>query len=247
MSLIEPTPEPTFSGPLPVESEPAPTPAAEVPPADVPFESLPATWQKEIKDLREESGRWRTQTREYESVWDGYDLDEQRQLAEFLRLSRAAEDGDEDAASQLREMLGQPEPEPEPEPTSLTADDYRRIAREEAERIASEREAARSEQDAVKGIVDTAKSLGYEHNSPDYILLLRFANEMDQPDLKAADQMVKDWKRAEFDKYLAEKEQAARETPATPSGAGAAPNLSQTPRTYAEARQALHERLSNIS
>jgi hypothetical protein len=88
--------------------------------------------------------------------------------------------------------------------------------------------------------------MGYQQGSEDYILLLKFANDLDPDEhsdlLSSADQQVKAYRQQIIDSYISGKQQQAS-GPRTPQSNGAAPNLGQAPRTLAEARQALHDRL----
>ncbi len=204
-----------------------------------------------VEELRREAAGYRTQLREVESYFDGYTPEERDALGQYLQLSRAAEQGDPEAIAILNELFddgqgyddGQFMDEGD---EYLDEDTLREIARQEAYDLFMEEQAQRDQMQAVAQVQSTAEQMGYDQGSEDYILLLKFANDLDpdeHPDLlAAADQQVKAYKQQIIDSYINEKQQQAN-GPRIPQSSGSAPNLAQPPRTLAEARQALHDRL----
>lgn len=214
----------------------------------------PETFDREyVHELRQEAAKWRTQLRELEAEFDGIDPDERKALAEFVRLSRAAEAGDEDAAAALTEMLGGDDESAEEAPQAFDEEAYRRLAREEAQRLVEEREQARQQDDAIRSVQKQAEALGYEQGSEDYILLMRAANSLDPNEhsdlIAAADGVVKQYKQQIIEAYLASKEAATEGSPA--NGVGVAPSTATLPWTpemtekqkFAAVRASLSERI----
>lgn len=97
----------------------------------------------------------------------------------------------------------------EAEPAGITLADV--------ERLLNEREQKAQFDAQVKAIEEQAVSLGYEKNSPEYVLLFRFANEDPNYDLNAAHQRVQAWKQSITDQFVQQKATGA--TP-PPSGGG---------------------------
>lgn len=250
MSLIEPESEPTFSGPLPVEAPETPT-VEETPVVEetVPqrVEDLPDWAQNIIKEKREGEDRYRRELREYEAAFEGYTVEERQAYLDYAKLVRAAQAGDPDAQAQLAELMEDEEPEPAgDQPQYLTREEAAQLARQEAQALIAERDAAQAQQQAVSGVQSTAKELGYEPGSEDYLLLLHYANQMDNPDLRTADAQVKAYRQQLVDSYLASKEADADNTPNLGTGNGVAVSTARVPRTFAEARESLHERLTQL-
>jgi len=249
-NLIDSTPDEPFHG-LEPASEPMQTPDAA--PAGQPASQEPDTFDRAyVDELRQESARYRTQLREVESYFDGYSAEERSALGQYLQLSRAAEQGDPEAIQILNDLLGEDDQVADTSNDWATDgpvidEDYlRELARQEAEQLYTQGRWEQDQQQAVLNVQQTAEKMGYQQNSDDYVLLLKYANDLDpaeHPDLlAAADQQVKAYRQSIIDAYIGQKTGQA-DGPRTPQGNGAAPSLAQPPRTMAEARQALHERL----
>lgn len=254
MSIIEPG-EQRVIGPEPAgPAQPAtPAPDTEIV-VDVPGEFTPdepdTFDRKYVEELRAENAKWRTQLREREALFEGLEADEVTQLAEFARLSKKAETGDEEAIKALNEMLGDEEVETaapsEPAPV-FDEERFRKLAREEAERIAADRDSQRAQRESIQTIVHRAEELGYKQGSEDYVLLMRAANSInpdEHPDLLAeGDRLVKEYKAQIVESYLAAKEGRAEASPTIPSGSGVAPSSARVPASFPEARDSLRQRL----
>lgn len=249
-NLIDNTPDEPFQG-LEPASTPSSTPdLAPAPQADT---QEPDTFDRAyVEELRREAAGYRTQLREVESYFDGYTPEERDALGQYLQLSRAAEQGDPEAIAILNELFddGQGYDDGQfmgQDDEYLDEDTLREIARQEAYDLFMEEQGQRDQMQAVAQVQSTAEQMGYDQGSEDYILLLKFANDLDpaeHPDLLAtADQQVKAYKQQIIDQYINEKTQQAN-GPRTPQSNGSAPSLAQPPRTLAEARQALHDRLT---
>lgn len=248
-NLIDSTPEEPFQGLEPAStpmSTPEPTPAPDA------VQPEPDTFDRSyVEELRREAAGYRTQLREMESYFDGYNDEERQALGEYLRLSRAAEQGDPEAMQILNELFGDGEQEWDggedmQADQPLTEEALREIARQEAYDLFMAEQAQQAQVQAVQSIQQRAQDMGYDQGSEDYILLLKYANDLDpseHPDLlAAADEQVKAYRQAIIDSYINEKQQQA-DGPRTATSNGSQPNLAQPPRTLAEARQALHDRL----
>lgn len=249
-SVAEPVEE---TAPTP-EPEPAPT-ADAAPDPDM----FPRDY---VEELRRENAKYRTRAQQYEQAFDGYDDDTRTQLLTYFQLAKRAESGDQDAQRELNEWLADDEPDDTPDDdgpdfSRMTPAEFvefqRELAREEAQRLYDAREQHTQQIAAVEGVRATAEQMGYDPSSPDYILLLKFANELDpaeHPDLlAAAHAQVEAYHESILERrnadYLAKKE---RDTVASPRVAsqGGSPDLSAgPPKTFAEARARMDERFSN--
>lgn len=266
MSLIEPSntmgPDPAAPAdpnvsyfdkePLPAEGTPVPAPQ------DVGGgeDEQDVFDRKYVEQLRDEAARYRTRARDFEQVFG--EMPEDLRTG-WLELIRVANSGDEDAMGQLAQMLGfevqdAEEPVlPTDVPEYLTLEQAREIARQEAWEIAQAAEAQRADAEAIRGVASEAEKLGYQEGSLEYVELLYLANEIDMGSLppgksllQAADEQLQARNQAAYDAWVAKKTQEAGGTPVAPSGNGASPSIANTPKTWDEARAALHERLSNI-
>lgn len=243
MSIINPD-QTAHIGPAPAASPTEPV-AVEAPPVES-TEAEQTTFDRAyVEDLRNEAAKYRVRAKEYEQAFGEMPEDVR---AGWLQMVQLAQDEDPQAREYLREILGfeqaqQLIEEVEPAETPLTREDYAQIAREEAQALFSEQAQVRAEADAIAGVQAQAKGLGYDPTSPDYVLLLKFANDMTQPDLAAAHEEVLAYKRSEWEAYESRKATEAGQSPTIPSGNGVAPNLVQPPKTFEEARDRLHERL----
>lgn len=260
MSLLEPGesrtigPEPV--GPAPVSAKDAADTAVI---ADAQPDPEPKVFDEAyVKELRAENAKWRTQLREREAIFDGLEPEEVAQLAEWGRLSKQAEAGDQDALARLNEMLGtDDEPEPTPQPVQFDEAKFRQLAREEAEAIAEEKEKVRQ----VNEVMGMARGWGFEtqrgQKGFDRYQRLCYiaANEIDTSTLgnrhlmEAAKEKLEadeaDWKQQVIEEYLANKGARTDTSPLTPTGSGVAPAPApRQAKSWAEARDMLRERLS---
>ena len=251
MSIIMPdADEPVFEGLVPANAPQTPPPAEELPPAaeDTPPAEPDMFPRDYVEELRQEAAKYRTQLRDYEQKFDGYTDEERSALLDYVYLTRQAEAGNEEAARQLQEMFGEQDETPAPEPVQqFDEETFRRLAREEAERLVAEQAQAQAQQQAVQNVQTRAKELGYEAGTEDYVLLMKFANDVDpadNPDLIAAGhEKVQAYKQAIIDAHLAQIQAQNDQIPVQPTTPGVAPSQATPPRTFEEARQALHERL----
>lgn len=258
MSMIEP--EGRTIGPEPVAAPEAP-PEIPAPEADVAVkvdsqpEEVETFDRKYVEQLRDEAARYRTRSRDYEAVFGEMPEDIR---AGWMELINTANAGDPEAMNSLGQMLGfiedTPETPPAEEPQYLTAEQARDIARREAEQVWSQEREERAQADAIATVETDAKAMGYDTKSPDYVQLLWFANNIDadtlgsnESILQAADRQMKDYQRQQYAAFIEGKEAEARTSPQVAEGNGVAPNLPvAAPKTFEEARERLHERLSNI-
>lgn len=246
----------------PVEETPVEAPEAppEPPVADAAPQDPDMFPRDYVEELRRENAKWRTQAQEYNRAFDGYDDDTRQQLLTYFQLAKRAEAGDVDAARELQAWLGDDDdttPDESDDLPPMTRAEYeefvRQAARDEAERLLSERESYQAQQAAIDGVRTTAEGMGYEHGSPDYVLLLKFANELDpaeHPDLlAAAHAQVEAYHDSILERkqqsYLAQKEADTLGAPKV-AAQGGNPDLSAgPPKTWAEARNRLDERITN--
>ena len=254
MSVVEPGQDRTI-GPEPVSPAHVDVPRETLPEPPPEPDTFPRAY---VEELRQEAAKWRTQLREYEGAFEGYDPEEREALVEFLRLSHAAGQGDQAAAAQLQEMLGEDAQEvPEVPDTPMTAEDFRRLAREEAETLVAARDQAREQDNAVTQIINEAKSLGYQTDPGqkgyvDYQRLCYLAihetpeGTSQDKTLQVAHELLQAEKAAEraavIDEYLSGKAEAT-DGSLRLGGPGTAPTTPRIPKTFEEARQFLHDRL----
>lgn len=266
MSLIEndgrtigPEPAAPISPELPPEVQAPPEAAAE--PAKEEAEPEEIFDRKYVEGLREEAAKYRTRARDYEQTF-GEMPPELRDG--WLELINVAQSGDPEAIQVLGQMLGfqggqQPQEE-QYQPDFVSREDAAAIARQEAYNVTQQYATQQNQVQAVNEVVSEAKQLGYDQGSPDYVNLLWFADQIDVQALPAgetllgfADKQVKEHKQAEFQAFIAAKEEEARTSPAQPAQ-GVAPNIprqaydpnASTNDKWAQVRDSLHERLSNI-
>lgn len=196
-----------------------------------------------VEGLRRENAQWRTQLRTYEEKLDGYTADEKAALLDYIYLTRRAESGDEEAAAQLAELMGETEEE---EPvTQFDEATFRQLAREEAARLVEEQQAEQARIQGIQGVQSKAEELGYVVGSDDYILLLKYANEVESDDpLAAGHEKVQAYKKAIIDQHLKAIQAQNEQVGTQPVASGAAPSNIKTPTDFRAAREAFHERLS---
>lgn len=258
MSIIEPGQDRTI-GPEPAGPAPEPDVTALVAdqveePAAPPAE--PDTFPREyVEELRRENAKWRTKAQPYEEVFGDLD-DEDRQA--WLQIVQLANSGDPDAIQYLGQALGFVGEEPPVEefaeqPQYLTPEQAREIARQEAQEMLAQEREQQSRVQQIESIQSRAKNeFNVEPGSDEYVVLLHRANQIDPADtpdgdlLKAAHEQIQAEKQAQWDAFIAQKQQEASNSPTTLTGQGQAPSTAQTPKTWAEARNSLHERLSNL-
>ena len=245
-SLIVPDPPEVPSGPIPVGDPAASAIIADTAPIveetsmteGIPIEDLPESWQKEISDLRRENANRRTALSSYEQAFDGYDDETRDAFLEYARVVRAAQNGDPDAIATLQEWTGEDDDDVDPEPQIDPVEAARQAAREETERIFSERETARMRSDAISSVQNTAKEWGFEPTpgQPGHARYKRLvdiaANEL-PPDttnpLEEARKVLEGeeaaFRQAAIDEYLGKKGEQADRSPQFAPPNGAAPGV----------------------
>lgn len=208
-----------------------------------------------VEKLRDESARYRTRARDYEQTFEGME-DSLREG--WLELIRLANSDDPQAMDTLAQMLGfevAEEPQepvvPTDAPQYLTREEAAQIAREEAQRLYESEQAQRAEADAIGAVASEAKDLGYEQGSLEYVQLLYLANEIDQGSLppgksllQVAHEQLEDRNQKAYDAWVASKVDQANGSPVAPSGNGTSPSIERVPKSWDDARDMLHERLT---
>ena len=243
------------------ESYEAPPPPPEPEPEEVDIDETAETFPREVVEkLRQENAKWRTRTREVESAFEGYSPAEKERFLELAhQLSTDPEGAYTEFAAvtdRLAKQLGkeqpvvseeaapaeEPAPEPDSGPAALTAEDIEKMV---ADRIAAERAAAENEQ-RVNATLAEAEGLGDAYKTQaGKAFLLALAQEANT-DLEGAHkvheellQQVRDEAIAEYRKGL----RSGQHPPRLPAGDPTAPGTSGPPKTLAEARKAMEERL----
>lgn len=171
MSFVEPGQQRVI-GPDPVGPADPPrapdNPEPEVPETAPITDTAPDsdTFDREyVVGLRAEAAKYRTQLREYEADFEGVDPEQRKLLAQFARLSLAAENGDEDAIAQLQEFYAD-EPPVEQESQAavtqvekpMTEERFRELAREEAQNLVKEQQQIQN----INSVLTRAKEWGFE-------------------------------------------------------------------------------------
>jgi hypothetical protein len=242
----EPTPAaPAAAAEPPAPAEPAepaaPAPAATEPAGDSWLDTLPPEAAKEIRRLRGESQNYRQRAQAAESAFAGLDEPDRAYMIDLVRKT-----GDSDpavrreAAQEYRaiaeylagEGIDMGGDDGGAQQQYLTADDLNRVL--------DQRERQRSIEMATQGVIDEAKGLGYDTESPEYIQLLWIANNRTGGDIKAAHAEVLAEKQRWVDHYLAQQQAAADGgvTPAPPTGVAPSGQL-EPPKSLAEAKAAM--------
>ena len=216
---------------IPIEATPD-LPVSQDPPQDSSPSERPPVSEYERR-LREENAEYRKKWGKYEELFDGFEDPEQREAVETL--VELAKSGDDAARGQVAEIFGLSVPEPEA-PNYMTRDDF--------EREWSERMSKVEQDNAINDVYKQAESLGYERDTEDMVRLLWHLNQMDEPNIKAADEAVKGQKQQIIDEYLSSKKKTADSTPRQPTGAAAVPNLGTPAKTFKEARDRAAARYS---
>lgn len=203
----------------------------------------------DIRKLREEAAKWRTQYRTYEEAFDGYAPEEvdwwrrvARQVAsdpktgaeELLRVAQALIGGDN--------AMAEPEPDKTAEPAASPADQPKYLTSDDLQRVLSERDETAKREKMIADLHAEAKALGYEQGTPEHSLLMNYAAQ-NQGDLKKAHEAVQNWQKAVFDRMVTERRQAADRFPRQTSGGAAVGPPAKEFKTFAEASAALRERL----
>lgn len=236
-------------GPAPAEAviETAP-PVVEDEPAVEPDPEPDMFPRDYVEELRREAAEWRTKYQGYNQRFDGYTEDEREALLDYMFHARRAEAGDPESIQWLNEMFGAEDDDPGiPEPPQPQFDEatFRQLAREEAARLVQEQQAQAAQVQAVQTVQTRAQELGYEVGSDDYILLLKYANEVEADDpIQAGHDKVQAYKQQIIQQHLASIQAQNDQIPSIPRDGGQAPSQATAPRTFAEARQAMHERLT---
>jgi hypothetical protein len=213
-----------------VPEEPIGPPPVEV---EVPAEPDPApepdTFDRAyVEELRREAAGYRTRAKSYDDAFQGYDDETREAFLEYARLSYAAQSGDPAAVEALQQFMGgDDEPEVEPEPVIDPIEAARAAAREETERVLTEREQRAEQAKAVSAVQEQARDMGYDTTSADYVLLMRFANEpevlsLDDP-MAEAHTRVQAYHQAIVEQHLAAKSAQADGSPTINTAIGAAP------------------------
>lgn len=222
-SIILPDEPELPSGPDPVAAPPevpAESPAAEV--------AEPDTFDRAyVEELRREAAGYRTRAKAYDEAFEGYDDETREAFLEYARLSYAAQNGDAEAIAQLQEFMGEEEPEDPAMPAIDPVEAARIAAREETERVLSEREQRAAQAEAVSNVQAAARDLGYDLTSADYVLLMRFANDpeviaLDDP-MAEAHNRVQAYHQSIVEQHLATKSAQADGAPRVQTAVGAAP------------------------
>lgn len=237
------SPEPTGHGERPAELATQPAPVIQEPKSE---DELPQWARDAITKANKEAADYRGKLRGYEGAFDGMDDDTRDGWLAYISTAQAASAGDETAIAQLREAGLWEEPTveaPEGEPSvGISKDEI--LA--EVNRMFQERDSKQAEAANIGYLHSEARKLGYEVGTPDYDLLVSIANRIDDPGdrsvLEVADAQVNEWKRAQFDQFMAGKTADARNSITQPTAGGGQPIL---PAETAKTRMELRERAMN--
>ncbi len=217
-------------------------------------DELPQWARDAISKANKEAADYRGKLRGYEAAFDGMDADTQDGWLAYIQTANAANAGDAAAIETLREAGLWEEPTaaaPEGEAMFSPDEIESRILQQVDARL-QERDARQAESANIGYLHSEAQKLGYEVGSTDYDFLVTVANRIDPRDLPegqtvltAANQQVQDWKRQQYDQFMASKSQDARQNLTLPSSTGGQPNLpAETAKTHMELRERVAQRIN---
>lgn len=249
------------AGDITPQAPPPPPPEPELP--EVP-EGQDTFDRDYVEKLRGEAAKYRTRAREIESKFEGYsDAEKERFLDLAHQLHTNPEAAYEEFAAvtqRLATMVGKeqtvteeaaPEPAPEPEPapaaqSALSAADVERLV---SERIEAERQ-AQAKQDEVAQIFNEAEGLGADYGTQSgkaYLLALAREFNTDLAGAHAINEGLKEQIKAQaIEEYREALKggQTPSHPPRLPAGDATAPAAAGPPKTLAEARARMEERLN---
>lgn len=205
------------------------SPAVETPPAHA--DSVP--WDRYAEVQREAAER-RVQLKEYNELFDGFDDDGKAAWRQMIQL---AKDGSPEAIKAVADAFGLQVPEDAYQPQYLT--------QQQVQDMLDARDAQFQEQQAIDGVYRQAEALGYERNTEQMVRLLWHLNNMETPDIKAADKAIKDHEAKVISDYIAKKGAQAGAVPQQPDAGGSAPPTDAAPpKTPREASAAARARFA---
>lgn len=159
-----------------------------------------------VEKLRKEAGDRRTAVKPFEEAFDGYD---QEEVDVLLGLVRTLSSDPKTAAAQMAAIVEnineaykeEADANGDQAPPPVTAKDV--------EKMLADRD-QQAKLDAVTAEIEsTAKELGYEQGTEDYIQLLWLANNKTDFDLREAHKLIEGKRQAVIDKYLEDKQAEA--------------------------------------
>lgn len=218
--------------PAPVENTIVETPPVETPPVvEAPTHADSVPWDRYAEVQREAAER-RVQLKEYNELFDGFDDDGKAAWRQMIQL---AKDGSPEAIKAVADAFGLEVPAETYQPEYLT--------QQQVQEMLDARDAQFQETQAIEGVYRQAEALGYERNTEPMVRLLWNLNNMDTPDIKAADKAIKDYDAKVIADYIKSKGGQAATVPMQPEGGGSAtPTTVTPPKTPREASAAAKAR-----
>lgn len=229
---------------IPADSTQPGAPAAPEPDG---LDSLPESWQKEIRSLRDEAAAGRTSHKPYKEAFDGYsDADVQV----LLNLASTIKTDTKAGAEMMRQIAdallaeGADTPAPAPAETPASGAEDKPLTRADIEKMMAEKDTSAKLKSAEDAIVAEAKDLGYNTGTRQYYALLMEAKLHHKGSLADAHTALEAERQSVIDTYLAKKKSDAEATPTAGSGAGGPPSGEKPIKTFADARAAFEARVA---
>lgn len=229
MSIINPDPAPA-ENPVVVTPEVVAPASVETPSPAIPDGYYP---REEVEKLRRENQAYRERYQPFERTFG--EMDEEAREA-YLQLARMHNDDDPNTRKQLADTLGFALP-PDESPVYLTQQDLdARLA---------EREQQTAQTQAMEGIYLRAENLGYRRDTREMVSLLWELNQMETPDIEAADKIIKADRQKTIDDFMKKKTEQA-ETIGMLETPGVAGRPDMEIKSLADSRKAAEARLAGI-
>ena len=192
-----------------------------------------------VEKLRKEAADRRAGSKPFQEAFEGY---EQEEVDVLLGLVRTLSSDPKTAAQQMAMIVESINEAYKDEEDAGGGKAPEPVTAADVEKMLTERE-QKSKVDAVTAEIEkTAKELGYEKDSEDYIQLLWLANNKTNYDLKAAHGLIEGKRQAVIDKYLADK-QAEADGSLKRGPAGGPAGESNPVKDFSDARARLEARL----
>lgn len=240
---MPPDENPLMAPDVNVNIEPPATPAPDPAPATPAPTADPDTFDRPyVENLRQEAARYRTEAKTFKDAFEGTDDDSR---AFLLELNKQLINNPAEAAPELIRIAKQ-----------IAGDDFEKLTNPDVpltqaqlDKQLADRDRARAaeeqQQNSVQAVLNDAKKLGYEENTPDMAMLLFHAHNSDDGDLSKAHEQVKAFKDSIIQQHIKDVAERNSGFPSLVTTAGAAPAEQEggAPKTLGDASKALRAAL----
>lgn len=212
----------------------------------------PKTYNEDyVEGLKNENARWRQRVHGYEEVFGDMEDDERQAYLSYVKLTRAAQMGDEEAVEELKQaglwVDETPAATTPDTPVQGAPEQPAYITKADLDAWAAERDSQQAAAQNVAYLQSEARKYGYEPGTPGYRAFISTANDMGQSRrltgtslLEAAHNEVQNWLQSVIGTLQDRKMADSRNSPVMPSSVSGAP---VAPATIARDRQ---ERLARV-